>query len=69
MSESDEEKTVETVWMRCRAKPDPQIDSLKTCKGNEAYVVFRRPLSVHQGGGTVTRYRCKSCNGTWHHRM
>lgn len=64
-----EEKTEETVWMRCRAKPDPQIDSLKTCKGNEALVVFKRRMSMDQGGGVMTRYRCTSCKGIWHHRM
>ena len=57
------------VWMKCRAKPDQQIDSRAVCKGNEAVVVFKRKLSMQQGGGTSTRYRCTSCKGSWHIRM
>jgi hypothetical protein len=58
-----------TVWMKCRAKPDQQIDSRAVCTGNEAVIVFQRKLPAQQGGGTVTRYRCTSCNGTWHTRL
>lgn len=56
----------EVVWMRCRARPDQQIDSHRGCQGNQAVVVFRKPRSVQQGGGTVTRYRCLTCKGVWH---
>ena len=57
------------VWMACRAKKDQQIDSRPVCQGKEAVVVFQKRLPVEQGGGTVTRYRCLTCNGTWHIRL
>ena len=43
------------VWMRCRAS--------EACDGNHAYatLIIRKP--IEQGGGTITRYRCTTCNG------
>lgn len=55
-----------TVWMKCRVRPDQQIDSRPACKGNEATIVFVKPRSLAQGGGKLTRYRCLTCKGVWH---
>lgn len=43
------------VWFSCRATPG--------CEGKIALVVFTKGVS---GQGSTTRYRCKTCNGTWH---
>lgn len=66
MSQQAEDKDKDVVWMHCRAKPDNQIDAHKPCQGNQAKVVFRKPRSMMQGGGSITRYRCLTCNGVWH---
>lgn len=50
-----EEKKPREVWMTCRGK--------KGCEGKIAVVVFQKNT---QGGGSVSRYRCKTCGSTWH---
>lgn len=44
-----------SVWMKCRAKA--------ACEGNNCVYVrkFRLPA-----GGQSIRYRCSTCNGTFH---
>jgi len=45
------------VWMTCRAA--------EHCEGKQAYatLIFRK--TIMQGGGTTTRYRCTTCNGSF----
>lgn len=60
---------LKVIWMHCRARTDNQIDSQKVCKGNEAYVIFTTRMAPDQGGGSITRYRCMTCKGTWFIRL
>lgn len=61
---ADEEKKI--VWIKCRAH--------ENCTGNQAVVVFSRsnnPVSQDGGfdpvsGGRAVRYRCLTCNKTFH---
>jgi len=48
-------KIDQQVWISCRAK--------RSCEGNQAKIVFRQKTG---GGGSITRYRCLTCNGSWH---
>lgn len=50
-------KEEEVVWIACRSTSKPG------CKGNQAVVVFRQRKP---GGGCITRYRCRTCNGPFH---
>lgn len=43
------------VWIACRATAK--------CEGKMALVVF---LQRNPGGGSSTRYRCLTCNRTFH---
>lgn len=60
------EQPKKVVWIKCRAR--------KECEGNQAVEVFQRanaPVSVDGGfepnaGGRSIRYRCLTCNGTFH---
>lgn len=45
----------EIVWIACRAT--------KGCEGKQAVVVFRKKTGA---GGHAARYRCLSCNGSFH---
>ncbi len=62
-------KDKDVVWMHCRAQSDQQIDSHKSCQGNQAKVVYNKKVGMQHGGGSVTRYRCLTCKGVWHIRM
>jgi len=44
-----------TVWITCRAKAG--------CDGKQAILVFEKKLPQ---GGTARRYRCTTCNGSFH---
>ncbi len=50
------------VWIACRATPN--------CPGNQAVMVFSKSRQPTQSdfamGGSITRYRCKTCGGAFH---
>lgn len=50
-----QKKPLREVWFSCRAKPG--------CTGKKAVIVFTKGIP---GQGSNTRYRCLTCNGSWH---
>lgn len=48
-------KELKEVWMACRARDG--------CTGNQAAVVFSKRTP---GGGSVSRFKCLTCGGSWH---
>ena len=65
----DQNSTPEPVWIHCRAN--------EKCEGNQAVIVFQRSqktgdrkavrgFNIAERVGKLIRYRCLTCNGTFH---